>query len=237
MSAVENNNRIDDARPLLNPTHRAGFGDVARRDARPICRARGPHAAVSPWRTSAVKALAIVAMLLAGLSVQSCSHMIEKQDIERTDLSSIGIGTARATVESILGPPITGEARPSGATATYSYDRGMMRAPASSGGSGGPSGQGAVAILMLYILLQPVLTPLAIAEREEDIERQKGEITIAYGPDDRVVAFETHRSLREKKGSDAQGTGSETQERAERGGGVGVKSGQEIRLFPPRRGT
>ncbi len=60
---------MDDVRPLLDPTHRTGFGDVARRDAGPICRARGPHAAVSPWRTSAVKALAIVVMVLTGLSV------------------------------------------------------------------------------------------------------------------------------------------------------------------------
>ena len=39
---------MDDVRPLLDPTHRAGFGDVARRDAGLICRACGPHAAL-PW--------------------------------------------------------------------------------------------------------------------------------------------------------------------------------------------
>lgn len=134
------------------------------------------------------KALLLV-VAIAALSIQGCSLVIGASRIGATDLSTVVVGADRAQVESVLGTPETSEEIPPGEIATYSYDRGA------SGNYDLNVYRGA----KLYgIILEPLLTPLALIMRDQRIKDQRGGLTITYAADDTVVRVETAEQRREE---------------------------------------
>jgi ribosomal protein L29 len=130
-----------------------------------------------------------VLLLLAGLSIQGCTPFILGRDIEPTDLSPIKPGAARTDIERVLGTPKVTCAAPSRETevVTYLYDRGARGADFG------------VMFVLAYMIqggwaLEPIMTPLALSTRNEDVKKQLGRIRIIYGPDDTVVGVQELRS-------------------------------------------
>ena len=135
------------------------------------------------------KAMLLVVAVVA-LSIGGCSAVIVSRGIEATDLSAIVVGADRETVEGALGSPIDSVETKAGRIDTYLYDRG--RAPKKTGRvpsidlSGAHPNIGyALPLIGLGLL---IAQPILIHNLYED---QKGELSITYGADDKVVRVET----------------------------------------------
>ncbi len=137
-----------------------------------------------------IKQMAIAVVLLSGLGVVGCSNAIRSSSVKATDYSSIEVGATRESVESVLSSPIESTSFDEGKIDTYEYDRGHP------GGGRGPwriTGKGYPGWLTPEIFLVPlieaVLVPIEIKQRQQRIAEQKGTMQVTYGPDDRVVAM------------------------------------------------
>ncbi|MDP6473358.1 MAG: hypothetical protein QF894_00465 [Alphaproteobacteria bacterium] len=133
------------------------------------------------------KAMLLVVAVLA-LLLHGCSGAIRRDGIPPTDLSTIVTDTDRATVEEVLGSPIASVATETGRIDTYRYDMGL--APQTTRGS--PARATGIfthpGVLLLVLLGAVVAQPVLVHNLYED---QKGELSITYGPDDKVVSVET----------------------------------------------
>ncbi len=122
-----------------------------------------------------------LAILCMGLLVQGCSLAILSADFEPTDLTSIEVGAARETVESVLGKPISNAPENIENIAIYGYDRGAPSYPMMSGRDYLECWG------LLNIFCEPIMTPIAMVARQKRYQRQRGRIGIHYGADDTVM--------------------------------------------------
>ena len=112
-------------------------------------------------------ALSLILLLAALLS--ACA-------IAPTDTSDIKFGATRATVEGVLGKPVKSMQTDTWRIDTYKYNKGYTP----SSGSGG----GRDNIHPGVLIMAAVIAPIAHGIRYAD---QRGDIEVAYGPDDTVI--------------------------------------------------
>ncbi len=92
--------------------------------------------------------------------------------IPPTDLSGIKVGATRATVEGVLGKPVKSVQTDSWRIDTYKYNMGYTPGPLPNGGG------------FLTLMVNPI-----VHSNWDGRQRQRGDIEVAYGPDDTVVGF------------------------------------------------
>ncbi len=122
-----------------------------------------------------MKFLTYIAILCLSLLVQGCSLAILGEDFEPTDLSSLKVGASREEVESLLGKPVSNVPDKIENIAVYSYDKGASNVQLMDA-------RGYVQCwALLFILCEPILTPIALSKRQKKHKLQQGKIGIHYG--------------------------------------------------------
>ena len=156
-----------------------------------------------------MKPMRLIGGLVVVVLSQGCSMAIMGTDFEPTDRSSIRIGATRAAVENVLGAADKSEATGAGKIAIYTYDKG---APA---GSLYTARDYMECMALLNIFCEVLMTPMALSERHDLYQSQRGLIKIIYGPDETIVEFSYQDVVREEPaempGPDAECGTAETQ--------------------------
>ena len=128
-----------------------------------------------------MKLLAYISILCMSMLVQGCSLAILGEDFEPTDLSSLKVGAPREEVESLLGKPVSNVPDEIENIAVYSYDKGASNFQLMDG-------RGYLECwALLNIFCEPILTPIALYERQKQYKSQQGQIGIHYGAGDIVM--------------------------------------------------
>jgi len=122
-----------------------------------------------------MKALTRTAIICLSMLLQGCSLAINAEDIEPTDLSALAVGTSREEFEKVLGAPTTQEPEAAETIAIYAYIKGAPGEPVSTA-------QGYLECWgLLNIFCEPIMTPIAMVNRQERYESQQGQVGIHYG--------------------------------------------------------
>lgn len=120
-------------------------------------------------------------LLVIFLAVPStgCSWFL---GIERTDLSSVRIGTSRSDIEETLGKPIERQPYAAGEVDTYEFNIGYH---------GVIENEYALMEILVppNVFGAPLVAVMGATEEPSIREEQRGYVTIAYGPDDVVIGL------------------------------------------------
>lgn len=115
-------------------------------------------------------------VLLLGFHI-ACASISGSQGIQGTDLTEVQLGMNRAMIERTLGLPVVVRKDSGQTVATYTFDRERPPQDPDAG----------LVAEVLFLPWQPIIWAVVADSRQ----KQKGRLTITYGPDDTVVKLDS----------------------------------------------
>jgi len=120
--------------------------------------------------------LRLAAALLPLCCLLACASISASRGIQGTDLAGVKLGVNRTTIERTLGVPVEVRKDSGRTIATYTFDRERQPQDPDAG----------LAAEVLFLPWQPIIWAVVADSRE----KEKGRLTITYGPDDTVVVLD-----------------------------------------------